>query len=230
MGLGRVDVAQSVAVRHQTSGLGKFAQIIDRRDLMTCGQRDELVAPRDEERIGCEQQRAGSSIDRCESGIELVFIASIENKHFFSSESHVAFFRRGLSETGYNEGDNVAIDYRWAEGQYDRLSGHAQQVAMPVIGFLSARSAGESAPPASGQAACSRYCEVGVKALTEDGHAGKVYVLTGPESVTSFSRPRGGMNRQPHGKYRALPGSPAHHDSDTPALPAQNRSWFSAGT
>src|SRR5262245_7410617 len=33
----------------------------------------------------------------------------------------VESFRRGLGETDFIEGQNVAIEFRWAEGQYDRL-------------------------------------------------------------------------------------------------------------
>ena len=48
--------------------------------------------------------------------IGFVHLTSLETTH-----EYLAAFRRGLGDTGYIEGRNVAIEYRWAQGQNDRL-------------------------------------------------------------------------------------------------------------
>jgi putative ABC transport system substrate-binding protein len=47
---------------------------------------------------------------------------------------NVAGFIRGLKDIGFVEGQNVAIEYRWAEGDYDRLPTMANELAhRPIV-------------------------------------------------------------------------------------------------
>jgi|SRR5215813_12131225 len=59
---------------------------------------------------------------------------------FLSSTSEEGYiltpFRRGLSEQGYVEGRNVAIDYRYAHGHYDRLPGFATELVTRPVNVL----------------------------------------------------------------------------------------------
>ena len=80
-------------------------------------------------------------------------IGSLSGGSSAPSARYVAAFRLGLGETGYVEGHNVKIDYRWADGQDDRLPALAADLVgrkVDMIATIGGSPAAHAAKKASG--------------------------------------------------------------------------------
>jgi len=69
------------------------------------------------------------------------FLSALSEK---GASHQLVMFRRGLNEVGFVEGQNVVLDYRWADGQYHRLPAMAAELVRRPVTLIVAQ-----APPAA---------------------------------------------------------------------------------
>jgi putative ABC transport system substrate-binding protein len=124
---------------------------------------------------------------RAQQAMPVIGVLSSTSLNSFT-DGNLRAFRQGLKETGYVEGDNVAVEYRWAENQIDRLPELAAELVTRQVTVIAAIIGG----PAVAFAANAATTAIPIIFIVSEDpvRLGLVASLARPQSSTTKIRKR----------------------------------------